>query len=76
VQLYRDLEGKTHEVEWSYGVQGENCIVGDDECEPTPAPDANPAVLGRDETSDVPRTEYQWPWQGFDTCIEQPADEA
>lgn len=72
VRLYRDLEGRTHEVEWSYGVRGQNCIGA--ECELTP--DANPAALGRDETSDVPRTENQWPWQGLDTCIDQPADQA
>lgn len=74
VRLYRELEGETREVEWSYGVGGENCIIGSAECEPTL--DANQTALGRDETSDVPSTENQWPWQGFDTCIEEPADQA
>ncbi|MGI5188498.1 sigma-70 family RNA polymerase sigma factor [Promicromonospora sp. CA-289599] len=72
VRLYRQLEGRTHEVEWSYGVRGQNCIGA--ECEPTL--DANPAALGRSETSAVPRTENRWPWHGFDTCMGEPADQA
>ncbi|MFD6139065.1 sigma-70 family RNA polymerase sigma factor [Promicromonospora sp. NPDC060271] len=63
VRLYRQLEGETHEVEWSYGVQGENCI-GAVECEPTQG--ATPTVSGG---------EWQWPWQDYAACGEEPATE-
>lgn len=65
VRLYRALEGKTHEVEWSYGVRGKNCI--DVECEPTR--NANPAALRTDETP-------LWPWKDFGTCGDETAEQA
>ena len=67
VRLYRELEGKTHEVEWSYGVKGQNCLGVGVDCEP--AQNVNPAALGRDESP-------QWPWNGSDTCIDQPGGQA
>lgn len=62
VRLFRELEGKAHEVEWSYAVNGATCLGI--ECEPTQS--ATPTALGG---------EWQWPWQDYGTCEEPAAEE-
>jgi hypothetical protein len=64
VRLYRELEGRGHQVEWSFGVKGKNCLGV--ECEPTK--NATPAALGGD---------WKWPWRDYGTCREdEAADQA
>jgi RNA polymerase sigma factor (sigma-70 family) len=63
VRLARQFEGRGHEVEWSFGVQGKNCFGV--ECEPTSG--ATQAVLGR---------EWPSPWRDYGTCRKQTAEQA
>lgn len=63
VRLTREFEGRGHEVEWSFGVEGKTCVGV--ECEP--GPDAAPAAMG---------TEWGRRWWEYGTCQEPTAERA